>query len=64
MKSWLSDNGTEMHSAHDEGKSVVAESFVRTLNSKIYSTRELRSKITEPRINCHKAVFGIIGKSI
>ena len=35
MKSWLPDNGTEMHSAHDEGKSVVAESFVRTLKSKV-----------------------------
>ena len=53
-----------MHSAHDERKSVVAESFVRTLNNKIYSTREIRSKITEPRINCHKAVFGMIGRAI
>ena len=35
MKSWLPDNGTEMHSAHDEGKSVVAESFVTTLKSKV-----------------------------
>ena len=60
----MPDNGREMHSAHDERKSVVAESFVRTLNNKIYSTREIRSKITEPRINCHKAVFNNIGKAI
>ena len=30
MKSWLHDNGIEMHSTHNEVKSVVAERFIRT----------------------------------
>ena len=30
MKSWRQDNDIEMHSRHNEGKSVVAEEFIRT----------------------------------
>ena len=30
MKSWLEKNGIEMYSTHNEGKSVVAERFIRT----------------------------------
>ena len=30
------ENGIEMHSAHDEVKSVAAERFIRTLKNKIY----------------------------
>ena len=36
MESWLKDNSIEMHSTHNEGKSVVAERFIRTLKNKIY----------------------------
>ena len=36
IKWWLGKNDTEMHSAHDEGKSVVTERFSRTLKNKIY----------------------------
>ena len=36
MKSWLQDNNIEMYSKHNEGKSVVAERFIRTLKNKIY----------------------------
>ena len=36
MKSLLQDNDIEMHSTHDERKSVVAERFIRTLKYKIY----------------------------
>ena len=36
MKSWLEKNNIEMYSAHNEGKSVVAERFIRTLKNKIY----------------------------
>ena len=32
----LEDNYIEMHSAHNEGKSVVAERFIKTLKTKIY----------------------------
>ena len=36
MKSWLQDNDIVVYSAQNEGKSVVAEKFIRTLKSKIY----------------------------
>ena len=36
FKKWLKDNDTEMCSIHNEGKSVVAERFIRTLKTKIY----------------------------
>ena len=36
MKSWLEKNDIEMYSVHNEGKSVVAERFIRTLKNKIY----------------------------
>ena len=36
MKSWLEKKGIEMYSTHNEGKSVIAEKFIRTLKSKIY----------------------------
>ena len=36
MKSWLQENDIEMCSTHNEGKSVVVERFVRTLNNQIY----------------------------
>ena len=35
FKKWLKDNGIEMYSTHNEGKSVVAERFIRTLKNKI-----------------------------
>ena len=31
FKKWLKDNDIEMYSIHNEGKSVVAERFIRTL---------------------------------
>ena len=36
FKKWLQDNDIAMYSTHNEGKSVVAERFIRTLKSKIY----------------------------
>ena len=36
FKKWLQDNDIVMHSINNEGKSVVAERFIRTLKSKIY----------------------------
>ena len=36
FKKWLQDNDIEMHSIHNEGKSVVTERFIRTLKTKIY----------------------------
>ena len=36
FKKWLQDNDIIMYSTQNEGKSVVAERFIRTLNNKIY----------------------------
>ena len=36
FKKWLKDNDIEMYSIHNEGKSVVAERFIKTLKTKIY----------------------------
>ena len=36
IKSWLEKNDIEMYSTHNEGKSVIAERFIRTLKNKIY----------------------------
>ena len=36
FKKWLKDNNIEMYSAHNEGKSVVAEIFIITFKNKIY----------------------------
>ena len=36
MQLWLGKNNLEMYSTHNEGKSVVAERFIRTLKNKIY----------------------------
>ena len=35
FKKWLQDNDTVMYSTHNEGKSAVAERFIRTLKNKI-----------------------------
>ena len=36
FKEWLQDNDIAMYSTHNEGKSLVAERFIRTLKNKIY----------------------------
>ena len=36
FKKWLRDNDIVMYSTHNEGKSVVAERFIRTIKYKIY----------------------------
>ena len=36
FEKWLSDNDINMYSTYNEGKSVVAQRFVRTLNNKLY----------------------------
>ena len=36
FKKWLLDNDIIMHSTYNEGKSVVAERFIRTLKNKLY----------------------------
>ena len=36
VEKWLSDNDINMYSTYNEGKSVVAERFIRTLKNKLY----------------------------
>ena len=36
FKKWLQDNDIVMYSTHNEGKSVAAEGFIRTLKSKTW----------------------------
>ena len=36
FKKWLQDNDITMYSTNNEGKSVVAERFIRTLKNKIH----------------------------
>ena len=45
MKSYSQNNGIEMYSAHNEGKFVVAENFIRTLKNKIYKYMTSMSKM-------------------
>ena len=35
MQEWL-ENNILMYSTHNEGNSVIAEKFIKTLNAKIY----------------------------
>ena len=35
FKKWLKDNNIEMYSTHNEGRSVLADRFIRTLKNKI-----------------------------
>ena len=44
MKSWLEKNYIEMYSTDNEGKSVVAERFIRTIKNKIYKQMTSISK--------------------
>ena len=44
FKKWLKDNDIEMYSIHNEGKSVVAERFIRTLKNKIHKYMTAISK--------------------
>ena len=36
MKSWLNNNGIELHSTCNERKSAVAKRFIKTLKNKLY----------------------------
>ena len=44
MKLWLEKKDIEIYSTHNEGKSVVAEKFIRTFKNKIYKYTNSISK--------------------
>ena len=45
IKKRLKDNGIEMYSTYNEGKSAVTERFIRTLKNKIYKHIRLCQKM-------------------
>ena len=55
MQKWLDDNDILMHSTHNEGKSVDAERFIKTLKVTIYK------RMT---INNNKFYLGYLNKLI
>ena len=40
MQKWLDDNDILIYSTHIEGKSVVAERFIKSLKEKIYKKND------------------------
>ena len=44
FKKWLHDNDTKIYSTHNEGKSIVAERFIKALKNKIYKHIKAASK--------------------
>ena len=44
FKKWLKDNDIKMYSTNNEGKSVIAERFIRTIKNKIYEYMTSMSK--------------------
>ena len=45
MKSFLQNNGIEMYSTHNDGKSIITKRFIRTLTNKIYKYTTSVSKM-------------------
>ena len=39
MQEWLENNNILMYSTYNEGKSVIAERFLKTLKAKIYKKK-------------------------
>ena len=44
LKLLLQNNGTEMYSTHNEGKSVIAVRYIRTLKNKTYKIHDFNLK--------------------
>ena len=41
MQEWVDNNGLLMYSRYNEGKSGIAERFIKTLKTKFYKKRKL-----------------------
>ena len=68
MQEWLENNDILMYSAHNEGKSVIAERFIKTLKAKIYKKMTANdSKFYFPCLNklvdqCNNTYYHSINK--
>ena len=52
MQEWLDNNDISMYSTHNEGKSVIAKRFIKTLKDKIYKKMTANdSKFYVPYLN-------------
>ena len=66
LKKWLQDNNIVMYSTNKQGKSVIAERFIRTLKNKIYEYMTAISKnayfdklddiLNEYNNTCHRTI--------
>ena len=45
MKSWIEKYNIEMYSMHNEGKSIIAETFIKTMKNKMYEYMTSISKM-------------------
>ena len=52
MKSWLEKHAMKMSSTNNEGKSVVAEKFIRTLENEISRFQFLKYVTSVPKKVC------------
>ena len=53
FKKWLSDNDIIMYSTYNEGKSVVAERFIRTLKNKLYKHMAVYYDVLDDVVNIY-----------
>ena len=54
FKKWLSDNDVIMYSTYNDGKSVVAERFIRTLKNKLYVVNDVVNEYNNTKHNTIK----------
>ena len=57
FKKWLSDNDIIMYSTYNEGKSLVAERFIRTLKNKLYKHMTATGKNV-----CYDVLYDIVNE--
>ena len=56
FKKWPQDNDIAMYSTHNEGKSAVAERFIRALKNKIYKYMTSISVVNEYNYTYHRTI--------
>ena len=59
MQEWLDNNDILNYSTHNKGKSVTAESFIKTLKAKIYKKNDIYSSVP----NCRGVKLHILEKN-